>query len=765
MNKNLKNLNSVTMVNSTDATKSVTLNVTDKGELNVGGDKADGNQVTGVKSSIADKLTANDKFADKLNQAAKDNPNNAVNVGDLHNVVSGTNGGGFGLSDDANQTVKQDLGKTIQVKGKDGITTTADGTNKTLTLGLAGKVVVNPKDGEDGSIVVKGKDGKDGTTITKDAIVFNGVDGVKGKNGADGKDGQASIKVVKGAAGLDGNDGKDGVSKTRIVYEKPDGNTEEVATLNDGLVFTGNNSTVLNKHKLNTTVNVVGDSSTAELANFASATGNLNVVADGNNKLTVQMNKNLKNLNSVTLVNKADPNQSVSLTADNKGNLDVGGKKITNVAKGTDDTDAVNVSQLKEVAATAEKGWNLTTGGDTKKQYNVAPGGTVDISGDSNITVTHKDGNVKVGLNKNLDLTQDGSVKIGDTKVDNSGVTVGDKVKVDKNGLTAGDVKVTTDGIHAGDKKITGVADGKVSETSKDAINGSQLHFATKAAKTEVKAGDNVTVESKIESDGHTTYTVNATDTTASTEAGSDAISVIAEEPKKVGKTTVTNYKVDLSQKTKDDIKKGVDAKDIVDNKGLTFVGDSGKTAEQKLGSEVGVKGDKNIETVAKGNDVTVKLKEDVAVKTVTATEKVTVGNNTVIDKSGITIGQGNNQVSLTEKGLNNGGNRITNVAPGVRPTDAVNVSQLRAVEGKLNRADKHLRAGIAGANAAAGLPQAYLPGKSMVAVSAGTYRGEGAVALGMSRISDNGKVVVKITGNSDTRGNLGASLGAGYQW
>ena len=52
-----------------------------------------------------------------------------------------------------------------------------------------------------------------------------------------------------------------------------------------------------------------------------------------------------------------------------------------------------------------------------------------------------------------------------------------------------------------------------------------------------------------------------------------------------------------------------------------------------------------------------------------------------------------------------------------------------------------------------------------MVAVSAGTYRGEGAVALGMSRISDNGKVVVKITGNSDTRGNLGASLGAGYQW
>lgn len=78
---------------------------------------------------------------------------------------------------------------------------------------------------------------------------------------------------------------------------------------------------------------------------------------------------------------------------------------------------------------------------------------------------------------------------------------------------------------------------------------------------------------------------------------------------------------------------------------------------------------------------------------------------------------------------------------------------------------NKDLRAGIAGANAAAGLPQAYIPGKSMVAVAAGTYKGQNAIALGMSRISDNGKVIIKLTGNTNSRGDFGASIGAGYQW
>ena len=112
---------------------------------------------------------------------------------------------------------------------------------------------------------------------------------------------------------------------------------------------------------------------------------------------------------------------------------------------------------------------------------------------------------------------------------------------------------------------------------------------------------------------------------------------------------------------------------------------------------------------------------------------------------------------------------RITNVAPGVNGTDAVNVNQLNQglgdVHKRINKTNKDLRGGIAGSNAAAGLPQVYLPGKSMVAAAAGTYKGESAVAVGYSRASDNGKVILKLQGNANTRGDFGGSVGVGYQW
>ena len=125
---------------------------------------------------------------------------------------------------------------------------------------------------------------------------------------------------------------------------------------------------------------------------------------------------------------------------------------------------------------------------------------------------------------------------------------------------------------------------------------------------------------------------------------------------------------------------------------------------------------------------------------------------------------------------------QIQNVAAGVvsaTSTDAVNGSQLNAtnvrvnqnaqniahLDHKVNRMGKDLRAGIAGANAAAGLPQVYIPGKSMVAAAAGTFKGQSAVAVGYSRASDNGKVILKLQGNANTRGEVGGSVGVGYQW
>ena len=119
---------------------------------------------------------------------------------------------------------------------------------------------------------------------------------------------------------------------------------------------------------------------------------------------------------------------------------------------------------------------------------------------------------------------------------------------------------------------------------------------------------------------------------------------------------------------------------------------------------------------------------------------------------------------------------RITHVAAGVDAGDAVNVSQLEGVRNDLHteiggvrrdlhKVDRKLRAGVAAAMATAALPQAYLPGKSMVAMGGGTWNGESGLALGVSKITDNGKWVFKVSGNASTRGDYGGTVGGGYQW
>ena len=149
----------------------------------------------------------------------------------------------------------------------------------------------------------------------------------------------------------------------------------------------------------------------------------------------------------------------VSLTKDGLNN---GGNKIANVAKGTDDTDAVNVAQLKAAAAKA-----------TSK---------VD-SGNDNIVVTpeqNADGSTTYKVATAPNLKAD-SFTAGDTVVNNDGVKVGDKVALGKEGLKAGDVNITAEGINAGGKKVTGVAAGTVAAGSTDAVNGSQLYQANQA--------------------------------------------------------------------------------------------------------------------------------------------------------------------------------------------------------------------------------------------------------------------------------------------
>ena len=882
--------------------------------------------------STADDVSFNNVTTNNLTVNAKGNVDMGGNQ--VHNVANGTKGTDAVNLDQLNATTAiANAGWVIKANGTNATTVKPNATvslnntdgnilitkntannnvtfnfNPNATFGVVGK---DGKDGVDGSIGVNSKNGS--SVVIKDGSI--------GLNGKDGKNG-LSIKGDQGPAGVDG---KDGETKTRIVYEYADPKDpnktirENVATLNDGLRFTGNNG-VENAHRLNTLVTIVGEGvDKAASANFTSASGNINVKADGKGTLEVQLAKNLKNIETIN-----NGNSTITLNKDggttiSGGDVSVDGNKVTNVKDGdvsANSKDAVNGSQLYHVMTNATAGWNLSVN-NGKDKGNVKPGAQVDLNNtDGNIIISKtannvtfnfnpnatfgvkgkdgvdgsigvnskngssvviKDGSIgltgpksadgkdgasanmsvqkgtttvntdrdggkevtrivytdkdkdgkdikrevatlddglkfkgdseqvinrtlgsqmnitggadstkltdnnigvvydeatnglKVKLSKDVDLGKDGSITIGGTQVTNNGLTI-------KNGPS-----VTEKGVDAGNKKVTNVADGDINATSKDAVNGSQLYQAVNninknvnAAKTELEEGDNVTITSRVGNNGQTIYKVSSTDNSAHVQGGSDAVSVTkAETTRKDGSTTVTDYTVDLSSKTKDDIKKGVDAHDTVTNKGLTFNADKGTTGAKKLGSQVAVNGDnKNIETVADTNGVKVKLKDDINVNSVTA--NTFKAGDTIVNTKGVQVAakddRGNNtNVVINEKGINAGNTRIQNVAAGRADTDAVNVSQLKGavtqIGNHINKMDKNLRAGIAGAMAAGGLYHATLPGKSMVAAGAGTYKGESAVAVGYSRLSDNGKVGIKFSVNTNTRGDSGAAASVGYQW
>ncbi|QIM66233.1 hypothetical protein A4G16_02015 [Mannheimia granulomatis] len=459
-------------------------------------------------------------------------------------------------------------------------------------------------------------------------------------------------------------------------------------------------------------------------------------VALGNNSVA-SIDKGAVGANPLNAnINTSSPTWTSTAAAISVGDIANGvTRQITSVAAGTADTDAVNVAQLKAVAEKTKSdiqdvannaGFNLTTSASAGEVSGttiekIATGETVTLDAGKNIKVTQTGNTISVATKDDVSFN---NVNVTDT-------------------LTVGPVTINQVGINANNTKIVGVKDGDISPTSTDAVNGSQLY----AIKQEI---------SNVVS--------NVKDTSASTSAGSNAITVTKGATTKVGNTDVTDYAVDLSQSTKDDIKKGVDAKNIVDNKGLTFSTDNGSTNSQKLGSTVKVKGDRNITTKASGNQVEVTLNHNVKVDSVTT-------GNTVMNNNGIIINNAdpNRTVSLTQNGLNNGGNRITNVARGVNATDAVNVSQLRdseqSINNKMNRLDKNLRAGIAGATAMSFLQRPNEAGKSLVSAAAGGYKGESAVAVGYARNSDNNKVSIKLGLGVNSRSDVSYGGSIGYQW
>ena len=496
-------------------------------------------------------------------------------------------------------------------------------------------------------------------------------------------------------------------------------------------------------------VNVAQLKAAAAKATSKVESGNDNIVvtpeqnADGSTTYKVATAPDLK-ADSLTTGDTVVNNDGVKVgdkVALTKDGLDNGGNKVANVAAGEADTDAVNVAQLKAAAAKA-----------TSKVE----------SGNDNIVVTpeqNADGSTTYKVATAPDLKAD-SLTTGDTVVNNDGVKVGDKVALGKDGLKAGDVNITADGINAGNKAISNVAEGK---KDTDAVNVGQLNRLTAAAKTEVEAGTNIaSVSSKQGANKQTVYTINADG--ASVSAGSDKI-VVTKGKKDAD--NVTDYAVDLSKAVKDDIAKGVAAKDAVDNKGISFAGDSGTTVANKLGDTVAVKGDANITTTAGANGIQVGLNKDLKV------DSVTTGGVTV-NAQGISIGAPTaynpaNTVSLSPIGLNNGGQRITNVAPAKEGTDAVNLNQLvgvgNALQNNIERVGKKAYAGVAGAIAQGSIPQVTRPGATGIGVGSGYYGGQSAMAIGVSAMSDGGNWVVKGNFSANTDGHVGVGAGALYQW
>jgi len=503
---------------------------------------------------------------------------------------------------------------------------------------------------------------------------------------------------------------------------------------------------------------------------------------------------------------------TTNITTDAAGNATA--ENPNNLATAGDVTSAIN----------KVRNMPLTFAGDTGKDVERKLGETVNLVGGVTDAAKLSDGNIGVvadGTDKlEIKLAKDikvDSVKAGDTVMNNDGVKVGDNVALNKDGLKAGDVAVTTDGINAGDKKVTNVQDGDVTSTSQDAVNGSQLYAvkelagkgwnatATKkdgstgeVSGTEVAnvapgatvnyiAGDNIKLEQNginftisttkdLKAENVTAKTVNTTTINLGEGDNSTPITVVS------GKDAAPN----LDGKTPNRMNFGGETIATLSD-GLKFGANVGGVYNAKLNSQINVKGadsntnwsefdggDNVMTNIDKSGNVRVGIKKNLKVESVTA-NKFTAGD-TVIDSNGVTIKNG---PSMTKNGINAGNKQITNVAPGriaADSTDAVNGSQLHEVKadmnnkinklnGQVNKLGKRVNAGTASALAASQLPQAYIPGKSMVSVAAGNYQGQNAVALGMSRISDNGKIIIRLAGTSDTQGKVGVAVGAGYHW
>ncbi|EOW7728655.1 YadA-like family protein [Escherichia coli] len=409
---------------------------------------------------------------------------NAASVADLKTAIDGVStsmqGAGFALKDSKGQEVKQSLGQSIKVSGDSNITTTAiTNGDKGLKISLNNNLSVGSNN-TPGSIKVNGADGKE-------AVSLNGQDGtikLTSAPAANGKSASATIAVNAGKGGL--TDAA-GTTKTRLTYT-PDGKSpaEELATMNDGLSFEGDDGKVIHK-KLNEKLTIKGGAE----KNAEVTDGNIRVDND-NGGLLVRMTRNLRDLASavfgtggqITTVNDKGITITTPAAGGGQGNtvsltgsgLNNGGNQITSVASGLNGTaladaggdvlnNAANIGDLKNAlrdssAALVNTGFGLQA--DDGSKVNTSLGKHITVGGDGqNISTTVQNGSLTVRLADNIRLADDGSVSVGGTRMDKNGLTIKDGPSV------------TVNGIDAAGRVISGVKDGV---NDQDAVNVSQLN-------------------------------------------------------------------------------------------------------------------------------------------------------------------------------------------------------------------------------------------------------------------------------------------------
>ena len=634
---------------------------------------------------------------------------------------------------------------------KSGFTLTAQGQNGS---------VVNPSEtvdmkNTDGNIVIeKSADNNDviynlAKDIKVDSVQFGDANGPKIQQGDDGsikvgdKNGGA-VAITNVAAGKAPNDAVN-VSQLEGLKNEISLNVTNVAVnVEKGLNFAGNKGDAINK-KLGDTLTVKGD-----LANNATASAkNVRVDSEDGN-LVVKIAENPE-FNTVIIGgnNGTTTLSTVTLPKDETGNnvttaLDVGGNKITGVAAGDitpNSTQAVNGSQLYALA-----------GGNKAVDTNITlPNGTTIntpvVKGDVIINVKDENGNV---VEKKLE----DQILMKTYNVENQTEYVTNSAAEAINKMNEGGIKF----FHVNNGENSFQAQGNNSQdSSASAKYAAAIGYSAKAAgKAAVAFGY------KAEATGTQSIAIGD----GATVSGTQSISI------GTGNKVTGNHSGAIGDPN------------TVSGSGSYAVGNNNSVSANEsfvLGNNVAMNVENSVALGANtrataGNGVGTKnLKADGTVGvTTTAGDKGKVASASV---NGLVYGgfAGDTSHGVVSIGASGSERRIQNVAAGeisATSTDAINGSQLYHIAAKIgdinnqmNRNNKQLRAGIAGSNAAAGLPQVYIPGKSMVAASTGTYKGQSAVAVGYSRASDNGKLILKLQGNANTRGEFGGSVGVGYQW